>query len=94
MGTSDQPIDDLLNRGFAAGFVSDVAVDTVPPGLSEAIIQTILARKQEPDFLLEWRLKAWSYWRPMPVPQWSNVHYPPWSRERMTNDARRLLDMF
>ena len=77
MGVSNQPIDDLLNREYAAGFVTDVEMDTLPPGLSEDVIRTISARKQEPDFLLEWRLKAWRHWRTMAVPQWSSVHYPP-----------------
>ncbi|MFV1973584.1 MAG: Fe-S cluster assembly protein SufB [Thiohalobacterales bacterium] len=77
MSASNQPIDDLLNREYAAGFITDIEMDTVPPGLSEDIIRTISARKQEPDFLLDWRLKAWHHWRTMTVPQWSSVHYPP-----------------
>jgi Fe-S cluster assembly protein SufB len=77
MGVSNQSINDLLNREYAAGFVTDVEMDTVPPGLNEDIIRTISARKQEPDFLLAWRLKAWHHWRTMTVPQWSSVHYPP-----------------
>ncbi len=77
MSASNQPIDDLLNREYAAGFVTDVEMDTIPPGLNEDVIRTISARKQEPDFLLEWRLKAWHHWRTMTVPQWSSVHYPP-----------------
>jgi len=77
MGSSNQPIDDLLEQEYAAGFVTDVEVDTLPPGLSEDIIRSISARKQEPDFLLEWRLKAWRHWRTLTVPQWSSVRYPP-----------------
>jgi len=77
MAGSNQPIDDLLEQEYAAGFVTDVEVDTLPAGLSEDIIRTISARKQEPDFLLEWRLKAWRHWRTLTAPQWSSVHYPP-----------------
>jgi len=73
----NQSLHDLLNQEYAAGFVTDIEADTLPPGLNEDIIRAISARKREPEFLLNWRLEALRYWRTMSVPQWSSVHYPP-----------------
>ncbi len=77
MQSENRQIDTLLNREYTAGFVTDVEADTVPPGLDEDIVRLISARKQEPDFMLDWRLKAYSHWQTMQVPHWSSVHYPP-----------------
>jgi Fe-S cluster assembly protein SufB len=77
MTASNTQIDRLLNREYPAGFVTDIDADSVPPGLSEDVIRLISARKQEPEFLLDWRLQAYHHWQTMPVPQWSSVHYPP-----------------
>lgn len=77
MSVQNQQIDDLLDRKYGAGFVTDVVTDSVPQGLSEQIIGLISARKQEPDFMLDWRLNAYRHWQTMRVPQWSSVHYPP-----------------
>jgi Fe-S cluster assembly protein SufB len=76
MAASNSQIDRLLDREYAAGFVTDIDADSVPPGLSEDVIRLISAKKQEPRFLLDWRLKAYRHWLTMPVPQWSSVHYP------------------
>jgi Fe-S cluster assembly protein SufB len=70
-------INHLISREYPAGFVTDIDADAVPVGLDENIIRQISARKQEPAFLLEWRLKAFRHWQTMQVPQWSSVHYPP-----------------
>ncbi|HEY1951053.1 MAG TPA: Fe-S cluster assembly protein SufB [Bryobacteraceae bacterium] len=77
MSTQLNTIESLANREYKWGFVSDVAQDSVPPGLSEAVIRLISAKKQEPEFLLEWRLKAYRQWLTMKEPQWANVHYGP-----------------
>jgi Fe-S cluster assembly protein SufB len=77
VSVQNQQIDDLLERKYGAGFVTDVATDSVPPGLNEEVIRLISARKQEPDFMLEWRLAAYRHWQTMRVPRWSSVHYPP-----------------
>jgi Fe-S cluster assembly protein SufB len=76
VAASNSQIDRLLDREYAAGFVTDIDADSVPPGLSEDVIRLISAKKQEPRFLLDWRLKAYRHWLTMPVPQWSSVHYP------------------
>src|SRR5437667_11652594 len=69
-------IEALVNREYAYGFVTDVETDTVPPGLNEEIIRAISAKKNEPEFMLEWRLKAYRHWLTMKEPTWANVHYP------------------
>jgi Fe-S cluster assembly protein SufB len=76
MSTSTQHIDELLGKGYAAGFVTDIEQDYAPPGLDESIIAFISAKKQEPPWLLESRLKALHHWRTMATPTWANVHYP------------------
>ena len=69
-------IEALVNREYAYGFVTDVETDTVPAGLNEDIIRTISAKKNEPAFMLEWRLKAYRRWLTMKEPHWGNVQYP------------------
>jgi Fe-S cluster assembly protein SufB len=76
MSTSTEHIEQLLSKGYAAGFVTDIEQDYAPPGLDESIIAFISAKKQEPAWLLESRLKAYHHWRTMPTPTWANVHYP------------------
>ncbi len=67
---------DLTKQQYKYGFVTDVEVDAVPRGLNEDIIRTISAKKSEPPFMLEWRLKAYRHWLTMQEPTWANVHYP------------------
>ncbi|HMQ16541.1 MAG TPA: Fe-S cluster assembly protein SufB [Phycisphaerae bacterium] len=62
---------------YKYGFTTEIETDTVPPGLSEDVIRLISAKKGEPDWLLEWRLKAYRHWLTMREPTWHNVHYPP-----------------
>src|SRR6266480_4492867 len=70
-------IEALVNREYAYGFVTDIETDTVPAGLNEDIIRLISAKKNEPDFMLQWRLKAYRRWLTMKEPHWGNVKYPP-----------------
>ncbi|MEM4658121.1 MAG: Fe-S cluster assembly protein SufB [Candidatus Methanosuratincola sp.] len=70
-------IRDLENREYKWGFVTEIESDTLPPGLNEDVIRTISAKKGEPEWLLEWRLRAYRYWTKMEEPKWGNVHYPP-----------------
>jgi Fe-S cluster assembly protein SufB len=69
-------IESLVNREYQHGFVTDIEADTVPPGLSEEIVALISQKKSEPQWLLDWRLKAYRRWLTMVEPHWSNVHYP------------------
>jgi Fe-S cluster assembly protein SufB len=70
-------IESLVNREYQYGFVSDIESDTVAPGLSEDVVRTISAKKHEPEWLLDWRLKAYRRWLTMKEPHWPNVTYPP-----------------
>jgi Fe-S cluster assembly protein SufB len=69
-------IESLVNRDYQYGFVTDVETDTVAPGLNEDVIRLISSKKNEPAFMLEWRLKAYRRWLTMKEPHWPNVHYP------------------
>ena len=77
MGSTPTAIDDWANQEYKNGFVTDIESDRVPPGLSEDVIRLISAKKGEPSFLLEWRLKAYRHWLNMTEPAWPNVDYPP-----------------
>jgi Fe-S cluster assembly protein SufB len=69
-------IETLVNREYQHGFVTDVEADQLPPGLSEDVVRAISARKNEPQWLLDWRLKAYRRWLAMKEPHWPNVQYP------------------
>ena len=71
-----ESVETLVNREYKWGFVTDIEADTLPPGLNEDVIRAISAKKQEPAFLLEWRLKAYRGWLKMTEPHWPNVQYP------------------
>jgi Fe-S cluster assembly protein SufB len=100
MATQLDSIETLANKEYKWGFVTDIESDTVPPGLSEDIIHVISARKNEPQFMLEWRLKAYRQWLRMKEPTWANVHYPPidyqqiiyYSAPKTKNDSPKSLD--
>jgi Fe-S cluster assembly protein SufB len=77
MATQLTSIETLANQEYKWGFVTDIDADSVPPGLNEDIIRLISVRKNEPQFMLDWRLKAYRQWLKMKEPTWANVHYPP-----------------
>ena len=77
VSTAAETIAGLADREYKYGFVTDIESDAVPPGLSEEIIRTISRKKQEPEFLLEWRLKAYRQWQKMREPDWAFLKYPP-----------------
>jgi Fe-S cluster assembly protein SufB len=70
-------IENLLNRDYEHGFVTDIETDRLPCGLNEDTIRAISAKKQEPEFLLQWRLQAFRHWLTMTEPHWAHVNYPP-----------------
>ena len=70
-------LDQLISRDYQHGFVTDVAADTLPRGLSEDVVRLISAKKNEPAFMLEWRLNAYRHWLTMIEPGWAHVHYLP-----------------
>jgi Fe-S cluster assembly protein SufB len=73
---STQTIETFANQEYKWGFVTDIAADTIPRGLNEDVIRLISAKKEEPEWLLEWRLKAYRHWLTLKEPTWANVHYP------------------
>ena len=77
MKTETHSVEDLANREYKYGFVSDIESESVPPGLNEDVIRLISKKKNEPEFLLNWRLKAYRHWLTMKEPDWANVHHPP-----------------
>lgn len=74
---SSTDLHELANREYKYGFVTEIEADTVPPGLNEDVIRLISAKKEEPQFMLDWRLKAFRHWQTMVEPKWANVSYPP-----------------
>ena len=74
---SARAINELTNSEYAAGFVTDIESDSIAPGLSDDVVRLISSKKDEPEWLLEFRLKALRHWQAMPVPTWARVHYPP-----------------
>ena len=76
MSSSQKAVNDLLQPGYEHGFVTDIAADTVPPGLSEATIQLISAKKHEPEWMLARRIKAYRHWLTMVDPQWAKARHP------------------
>jgi len=77
VSTSTQTIEELANREYKYGFVTDVEQESAPRGLSEDIVRLISAKKNEPEWLLDWRLKAYRLWLTMKEPTWQNVRYAP-----------------
>jgi Fe-S cluster assembly protein SufB len=77
MSTGEPQLDVLLGRGYQHGFVTDIESDTIAPGLDEDVIRGISRRKGEPQFLLDWRLRALERWHTMREPHWAKVNYPP-----------------
>jgi Fe-S cluster assembly protein SufB len=73
---STNTIETIANQEYKWGFVSDIDSDSIPRGLSEDVVRLISAKKREPEWLLEWRLKAYRHWLTMTEPTWANVHYP------------------
>ena len=76
MSTATHTIQELANKEYKYGFVTEIESEVIPRGLNEEIIRTISAKKNEPEFMLEWRLKAYRHWLTMKEPTWANVHHP------------------
>jgi Fe-S cluster assembly protein SufB len=78
---SSQALDALTSQEYKWGFVTDIEQEAIPAGLSEEVIRLISAKKQEPEWMLDWRLKAYRFWEKLEKseaePKWANVHYPP-----------------
>jgi Fe-S cluster assembly protein SufB len=77
MSTNTSDIESLIGRRYEHGFVTDIETETVPPGLNEDVIRLISAKKEEPEWLLEWRLKAYQEWLKMSPPDWAHLGIEP-----------------
>ncbi len=75
MSSNQQDLENLVARPYDHGFVTDIDADTLPPGLDEDVISRISYKKNEPQFLLDWRLKAYRHWLTMREPKWAKVHH-------------------
>jgi len=100
MSTATETIEGLVKQDYKYGFVTDVETDSAPPGLNEDTVRLISSKKNEPPFLLEWRLKAFRHWQTMKEPTWPHVHYPPidyqksvyYSAPKKKGDGPKSLD--
>lgn len=77
MSKDNEILEELTNSEYKHGWVTDIETDSAPKGLNEDIIRLISAKKEEPEWMLEWRLKAYAHWLTMKEPTWPNVKYPP-----------------
>jgi Fe-S cluster assembly protein SufB len=97
---TQEHIEQAISREYAAGFISAIESDTLPPGLDEDVIRFISVKKKEPEWLLEWRLEAYRGWQQMSEPKWAHVHYPPidlnavsyYSSPKSMSDGPKSLD--
>ena len=100
MSNSSDTIETLANQEYKWGFVTDIESDAIPRGLNEDVVRLISAKKREPDWLLEWRLKAYRHWLTLTEPTWANIHYPKidyqdivyYSSPKAKKDAPKSLD--
>jgi Fe-S cluster assembly protein SufB len=100
MSTATETIEGFVKQEYKYGFYTDVETDTAPPGLNENVIRLISQKKNEPEFLLEWRLKAFRHWQTMQEPSWPKVNHPPidyqkisyYSAPRRKGDGPKSLD--
>ena len=100
MATREPEVSDFLDQRYQHGFYTDIEADTVPPGLNEDVIRLISERKEEPEWMCEWRLEAYRRWREKPEPDWAHVHYPKidyqaisyYSAPKSKKDAPKSLD--
>jgi len=100
MSTGSHDVEDFIDRKYKHGFVTDIEADTVPPGLDEDVIRLISHKKGEPEFMLDWRLRAYQHWLTMKEPCWAHVHYPPidfngisyYSAPKSRKDGPKSLD--
>ena len=77
MSANKEEINSLIESRYKHGFVTDIESDSLPPGLNEDVIRAISARKNEPKFMLDWRLKSYKHWLKLNEPKWAHVDYTP-----------------
>ncbi|MDB6096517.1 MAG: sufB [Francisellaceae bacterium] len=98
--SSPSNIETMINKPYTAGFITDIEMDTLPPGLTEEIIRFISNKKNEPEFMLAWRLQAFEHWKNLKEPHWAHITYPPidyqkiiyYAAPKNNNNAPKSLD--
>ncbi|MFL2877019.1 MAG: Fe-S cluster assembly protein SufB [Pontiellaceae bacterium] len=96
----EKSFDELTDKEYKYGFVTEIESESLPPGLNEEIVREISRRKEEPEWLMEWRLKAFRAWEKMETPEWAKVDFPPidyqalsyYSAPKQKIDAPKSLD--
>src|SRR6185369_17671171 len=73
---SNQYLKQIVDKNYQYGFVTAIESDTFAPGLSEEVIRKISQRKNEPEFMLQWRLRAYQHWLTLSPPRWAHVKFP------------------
>jgi Fe-S cluster assembly protein SufB len=92
MSTDQKDLESLVNRRYEHGFVTDIAEESLPPGLDEDVVRAISAKKNEPEFMLEWRLRAFRHWLTMQEPEWAHVQYPKIDYQKISYFAAPISD--
>ena len=100
MATNSETLSDLVEQKYQHGFVTDIEQDLLPPGLDENVVRQISKKKGEPEFMTEWRLKAYRHWLTMTEPKWAHVRYNPidyqsisyYAAPKNQDDAPKSLD--
>jgi len=93
-------LEEHVAQEYEAGFVTDIEQDMLPPGLDEGVVRAISAKKNEPEWMLEWRLRAYQHWLTLTEPTWANIKYTPidyqsisyWAAPKSKDDAPKSLD--
>ena len=100
MATKQKSVEELVEKKYKHGFVTDIESDTVAPGLNEDVIRLISSKKEEPQFMLDWRLKAFAHWQKMREPNWAKLNLDPinyqdisyFSAPKSNKDGPKSLD--
>ena len=100
MAATTNDVEALIERGYEHGFFTDIESDTIAPGLDEDVVRLISGKKNEPAFMLDWRLRAYRHWKTMSEPTWASVEHPPinyqsisyYSSPKSKTDAPKSLD--
>ena len=100
MAQSNEQLNELIQSDYAAGWVTDIEQESAPPGLNEDVVRMISRKKEEPEWLLEWRLKAYRHWLKLEhkEPRWAKVSHPPidyqaiiyWAAPKLGNRPKSL----
>jgi Fe-S cluster assembly protein SufB len=100
MSTKNKDVVQLIEQKYRHGFVTDIESETVPPGLDEDVVRLLSSKKREPQFMLDWRLKAYRHWLTMKEPGWAKLHHQPidyqdisyYSAPKQPGDGPKSLD--